>query len=313
NKIKFLDEIKSGRKQKDVAFEANVAVRTLRRWQGQEAELRKRLEECENPDSKKAQPLKYPRVDAETYEWATALREAGYPLSGEMIQMRAESLAEKYGYEDFKHSNGWLDRFLKRHNMRSANLHGEGGDVDEKKHAEAIGKLKEELADYDPDDIYNMDETGLFFKLLPKKTYLLASEDKKNTRGTKAIKAKDRVTLIVCCNATGTDKVPLVAIGKAKEPRCFKLHKPPIKYLNNKTAWNNSRENLKWLHFFAGYIRRIKPGKVVVLIMDNCGAHGDDSVDLEQLFGDCMVFKFLPPNMTARFQPCDAGIIAVIK
>ena len=50
NKVHFLDQLKGGRSQKNVAFEANVDVRTVRRcWEKVEAELRKQLEECENP------------------------------------------------------------------------------------------------------------------------------------------------------------------------------------------------------------------------------------------------------------------------
>ncbi len=51
-----------------------------------------------------------------------------------------------------------------------------------------------------------MDETGLFFKLLPNRSYV--KEDKvKSARGTKLMKAKDRVTLYVTANASVTDKV----------------------------------------------------------------------------------------------------------
>ena len=38
--------------------------------------------------------------------------------------------------------------------------------------------------------------------------------------GTK--KAIDRVTINVCANASGTIKLPLLLIGKDKNPRCFR-------------------------------------------------------------------------------------------
>jgi len=34
-------------------------------------------------------------------------------------------------------------------------------------------------------------------------------------------KVKDRVTLVICCNATGIEYVPTAMIGKAKEPTCI--------------------------------------------------------------------------------------------
>ncbi len=54
-------------------------------------------------------------------------------------------------------------------------------------------------------NVYNMDETGLFFKLLPNSSYIKA-EDRKTERGIKLMKAKGRVTLYVTTNATGMDK-----------------------------------------------------------------------------------------------------------
>ena len=47
-----------------------------------------------------------------------------------------------------------------------------------------------------------MDETGLFFRLLPKYTLLMPFEDASRTRGKK--KAKERVSLVVCANDTRT-------------------------------------------------------------------------------------------------------------
>ena len=53
--------------------------------------------------------------------------------------------------------------------------------------------------------------------------------------GTK--KAKDRVTINACANTSETIKLPLLLIGKAKNPRCFcKINKEalPVVYRNQK-------------------------------------------------------------------------------
>ena len=59
-----------------------------------------------------------------------------------------------------------------------------------------------------------MDKTGLFFRLESNKT--LAS---KTVKGTK--KSKDRISVGLCANVDGTDKLPPVVICKAKKPRCY--------------------------------------------------------------------------------------------
>jgi hypothetical protein len=80
-------------------------------------------------------------------------------------------------------------------------FHGEGAEVD-KNDPELLSALEELyfiIAQYDPENVYNMDKIGLFFHLLSRYSILMPNEDISSTRGKK--KAKDRVSLIVCANA----------------------------------------------------------------------------------------------------------------
>ena len=69
-----------------------------------------------------------------------------------------------------------------------------------------------------PDQIYNADEAGLYWKWLPTKTLAMSKE--KSTPGQKS--SKERITVMCCGNASGTHKMKLLVIGKAKKPRSFK-------------------------------------------------------------------------------------------
>ena len=53
--------------------------------------------------------------------------------------------------------------------------------------------------------VYNCDETGLYWKALPTKT--LASQREEKAPGYKV--SKERVTILACANATGDHKLPL--------------------------------------------------------------------------------------------------------
>ena len=91
-------------------------------------------------------------------------------------------------------------------------LCGEGGEVDKEDpvllaELDALYKL---ISTFDPENVYNMDETGLFFRILPSYTLLLKSESKETTRGRK--QAKERVSITVCSNSTGTHKLPCTMI-----------------------------------------------------------------------------------------------------
>ncbi|XP_054725597.1 tigger transposable element-derived protein 2-like [Anastrepha obliqua] len=62
-----------------------------------------------------------------------------------------------------------------------------------------------------PEQVYNMDETGLNIKMLPETTFLGSHEQ--SASGFK--KNKERITVVVCSNAAGTHKVPLFVIDNA--------------------------------------------------------------------------------------------------
>jgi len=91
-----------------------------------------------------------------------------------------------------------------RRGLQKMLLHGEGAEVNKFDHGllAVLDDLYAIIAQYGLENVYNMDETGLFFRLLPKYSLLMPNEDISTTRGKK--KSKDRVSLIVCANAVGT-------------------------------------------------------------------------------------------------------------
>jgi len=58
-------------------------------------------------------------------------------------------------------------------------LHGEGAEVNkfDPRLLAVLDDLYAIIAQYDPENIYNMDETGLFFRLLPRYNLLMPDED----------------------------------------------------------------------------------------------------------------------------------------
>ena len=72
------------------------------------------------------------------------------------------------------------------------------------------------LSNYGLENIYNADEFGLFYQCLPDKSYQLKPEICSGGKHGKMM-----ITGLAAANATG-NKLPMFAIGKAKNPRCFK-------------------------------------------------------------------------------------------
>ncbi|GFU83477.1 tigger transposable element-derived protein 1, partial [Trichonephila clavipes] len=66
--------------------------------------------------------------------------------------------------------------------------------------------------------VFNADETGLYWKKLPNRTYI--AKDEKTASGHKA--SKDRVTLLLCSNASGDRMLKPLLINKSLRPRALK-------------------------------------------------------------------------------------------
>ena len=158
------------------------------------------------------------------------------------------------------------------------------------------------LQQYPLENIFNADETGFFFRLGPNKT--LASKND-TAKGYK--KDKQRLTILLACNATGSRKLKLFVIGKSKRPRCLKnvnLETLPARYSSNTKAWMTGEMWKDWLKWFD-----LQCKEQTLLLADNCPAH----VDSTKLHLRYVTVHYLPPNTTSHIQPCDAGIIFSFK
>lgn len=71
-------------------------------------------------------------------------------------------------------SVGWRQKFVKRHALTFVSLHGEDGFATVEEAAEEMAELRRCLRDYEVQNIYNVDETGLFLKLLPRQSYIMS-------------------------------------------------------------------------------------------------------------------------------------------
>jgi hypothetical protein len=131
---------------------------------------------------------------------------------------KARDLAKQLGKLDFEPTNGWLERLKARNNIVYKKAHGEKKDSDVQAADNWTSTvLPKILQRYQPDDIYNADETGIYYRAIPEGTL---TDRYEKLSGSK--KAKDRITALVAVNMSGTDKRPLLVIGKSKEPRCFR-------------------------------------------------------------------------------------------
>ena len=224
-------------------------------------------------------------------------------------------------FEEFKASRGWFEKFKKRTGIHSVVRHGEASSSDTKA-AEEFVKLFEKIVieeGYVAQQVFNCDETGLFWKKMPRRTFITSEE--KKMPGHKPM--KDRLTLALCANASGDLKIKPLLVYHSENPRAFKAHKVNKDLLQvfwraNAKAWVTRLFFVEWVNQVFGpavkkYLQDNNLPLKCLLCLDNAPAHPpgleDDILD---------EFKFikvlyLPPNTTPILQPMDQQVISNFK
>jgi hypothetical protein len=307
----------SGRFHISVGAVSNILKRKLEYTNDYETNRNKKLKRKIKVDSSQ-------EINDNVYGWFVSQRSKNIPISGPILQEYARNFAKQLDNStSFKASNGWLDRFRTRYNIQFRLICGEARSVDSNTVDDWKSRLHSMIEHYNPVDVFNCDETGLFFKMMPDRSLAV---DRSDCRGGK--KSKERYTVMLCTNWAGTEKLkPLVigklifmnsnsttglffihAVGKYAKPRCFKnidMKKLPVYWYSNKSAWMNTKIFIEWIHGLDLSMRKQK--RHVLLFLDNAPVHPPD-IELENI-----KLKFFPPNTTAKIQPLDQGIIRAFK
>ncbi|KIJ49861.1 hypothetical protein M422DRAFT_135371, partial [Sphaerobolus stellatus SS14] len=203
--------------------------------------------------------------------------------------------------EEHLEGDGWVQSFSRAYGIKEFRRHGEAASVDLTAVKQEQIRVAEIVATFALKDRFNFDETSLFPYAPPDRGLATQQMSGKKTN-------KFRITLGVGCNADGSEKLPLLFIGKAVMPHCFKGKKPQsygFDYHNNTKAWMTVVIFEQWLKKLD--IRMRAEGRKILLLVDNFSGHKisfkPKNIQLE----------FFEPNLTSFVQPCDAGIIRYFK
>ena len=241
-----------------------------------------------------------PRTEIKLFNWVKSMEcNDGISLNQKIIREKAVQInncsLEKVG---FSFSTCWFRNFCRRYNINYSKSYGDAGLVDLSKYTELIKEIKRIMSNYNLSNIYNNDETALFWKQIPKGSYGTSTfrRSKKNM---------ERITLSLFTNVTGTNRFKPIIIGKAKRPRCFSGNsmKDSFLYYSNKTAWMNSSIFKDILEKFDAEL-----SEPSLLLLDNFSGHMVNTDNLNNL-----KLLFFPPNTTSKLQPLDQGIIYSLK
>ncbi|XP_033001754.1 tigger transposable element-derived protein 1-like [Lacerta agilis] len=223
--------------------------------------------------------------------------------------------------EVFKASRGWFDRFKTRSGIHSVVRHGEAASSDVPAAEDFATEFLEVVTTegYLPQQVFNCNETGLFWKRMPKRTFITQEEAK--LPGHKPM--KDRLTLLFCANASGDLKIKPLLVYHSENPRAFKKQKfdkeqLSVMWRSNSKAWVTRVLFVDWVNLAFGpavkqYLLDNDLPLKALLLMDNAPAHPNGlEEDLLEDFRFINIM-FLPPNTTPLLQPMDQQLIASFK
>jgi hypothetical protein len=120
--------------------------------------------------------------------------------------------------ETFGASRGWFDRFKHRSNLHS--IKGEAASADHQAALELPDTFKA-IIEHDncpPHPVFNVGETGLYWKHMPSRTFI--NQEEKHVSGFKA--AKDRFTLLLGGNTSGDFSLKPMLIYHSMTPQAMK-------------------------------------------------------------------------------------------
>ncbi|XP_071053644.1 tigger transposable element-derived protein 1-like [Onthophagus taurus] len=254
--------------------------------------------------------------------WLDSQLHRNIPLSLSAIQQKAKEIyselrkkMDENATDTFNASWGWFRRFKIRANLIKVKLIGEAASTDSNAASEFIATLKAIVHDgnYSPHQIFNVDETGLFWKNMPSNTYI--TKDEKRMPGYKA--AKDRLTLLLSGNAAGDFKLKPILVYHSENPRALKgvsKSSMPVIWKSNRKAWVTKSVFEDW--YRNNFIPEVKDfcskNNLVfkaLPLLDNAPGH---PITLNELCPNIKVI-FLPSNTTSLIQPMDQTVIGAFK
>ncbi len=160
DKMKVIEAVSKGEKPSDVARQFGLNPSTVAGILAKQNKYREAWQKGAT-DVKAIKVPKFAKLDEALFEWFKIQRAQNVPISGVMLLEKARKFGEQMGIDNFKGSNGFLEKFKERHAIQFRAVSGESSAVDPNVAANWIENVLPKLIDgYDERDVFNADETA---------------------------------------------------------------------------------------------------------------------------------------------------------
>ena len=243
-------------------------------------------------------------IDLQILAHVLELRDMQVPVTMDDICNHARELVKPVS-PGFQASQGWVAAFMKRHDLclraKTSLAQRLPKDLEEKIesfHTFVVNKRAKD--EFDDHLIINMDETPVYFDLVPGKTV--------NEKGAKSVlvrttgNEKRHFTVVLAVSANG-DVLPPMVIFKGKRELKFDFPKDWVVTVQEK-GWMDGELMLRWIKDI--YLKFTKKDRSM-LVLDSFRGHLTDKVKKSLRKGNS-VMAVIPGGCTSKLQPLDVSI-----
>ena len=143
-------------------------------WKHREKYLAAHNDPYASPLNKSLKTTKLKQIDNGLTNFITNCNQQGVMVNDKLLREKALEIAKVANIVNFKVRNGYIEIFKARKSIHFENIHGEANSVDQNVIEQWYTmKLKDHLHLIDPENIYNGDELGLFWRMQTKSSYVV--------------------------------------------------------------------------------------------------------------------------------------------
>jgi hypothetical protein len=254
-KLDVIKRYERNERNVDIVRVTGISESTLRTIRNQDEKIKESCKGAMRMTASKITQIIPPimeKLERMLAQWIEHQNQQAVPISTIIIQAKAKTLFENQNavepdpkVQTFAASAGWFERFKRRHGFHNLKLIGDAAAADlfpaENFPAQLQAAIEEHC--YLPQQVFNLDETGLFWKRMPSRTFISAQE--KTAPGFKS--SKDRLTLLLGGKASGDYKTKPLMVYRSENQRALKAYSKehlPVVWLSNTTGWTTGVQSL---------------------------------------------------------------------
>lgn len=275
--------------------------------------------------------------EAETLlvKWVNDYRRDGVPISALILQLKAQEIVRGYGISKtpFSVTWQWQRNFTNRHRLsfRAKTHQGQITPRDATERALAFSKaVAARVTAEGIKVIYNADQTGIFFELLPRTT--LSLTDAKTVWVKCGKKEKERMIAMLLGNSTLRKYPPFLVMktapskkkamraenaslrhgfGKRMWDQVYQLQEQQnVRIYRNQSAWWTGVLTIEFLRFHFGHCNVFSDP--IILLLDDISGHWIPEIETNAASLRVVIMK-VPAGLTWLCQPTDAVWIKPAK